>query len=69
MSYSELLVALENIIIDTVPKARNRKIDTSAPMEIAMAAKDGGEGTREEGDPRIVDWRLQATHKGVSKGK
>ena len=39
MSYSELLVALENIIIDkvaTVPTASNRKIDTSAPMEIGM---------------------------------
>ena len=37
MSYSELLVALDNIIIDkvaTVPTARHRKIDTSAPMEI-----------------------------------
>ena len=43
MSYSELLVALENIIIDkvaTVPTARNKEIDTSAPMEIGMAAKD-----------------------------
>ena len=37
MSYSELLVALENIITDKVaivPTARNRKTDTSAPMEI-----------------------------------
>ena len=37
ISYSELFVALENIIIDkaaTVPTARNRKTDTSAPMEI-----------------------------------
>ena len=43
MSYSELLIALENIIIDkvaTVPTARNRKTDTSAPMEIEMAAKE-----------------------------
>ena len=45
MSYSELLVALENIIIDkvaTVPTARNKKIDTSAPMNIGMAAKEDG---------------------------
>ena len=46
MSYSELLTLLENIIIDrvaTVPTARNRKTDTSAPMEIGMAAKEDGE--------------------------
>ena len=37
MSHSELLVALENIIIDkvaSVPTARNKKIDTSFPMDI-----------------------------------
>ena len=41
MSYSEFIVALENIIVDkvaTVPTARTRKHDTSAPMEIGMAA-------------------------------
>ena len=50
MSCSELLVALENIIIDkvaTVPTARPRKIDTSAPMEVAMAAQGDGESARE----------------------
>ena len=42
MSYSELLVAPKNIIIDNVaafPTARNRKVDTSAPMDIG----NGGE--------------------------
>ena len=37
MSNRELFVALENIIVDkvvTVPTARNKKHDTSAPMEI-----------------------------------
>ena len=46
MSYCELLVALVNIIIDkvaTVPTATNRNFDTSAPMEIGMAAKDDSE--------------------------
>ena len=46
-SYSELLLAQLNIIIDKVervPTARNRKIDTSAPMEIGMAATDDGTG-------------------------
>ena len=40
MSHSELLVALESIFIDqvaSVPTARNRKIDTSAPMDVGMA--------------------------------
>ena len=49
MSYSELPVALENIIIDkvaTVPTPINRKIDTSAPLEIGIAAKDGGKCER-----------------------
>ena len=72
MSYNELLVALENIIIDkvaTVPTARNKEIDTSAPMEIGMAAKDDGESVREEGDQRIVDPALQAVWKGTGKGK
>ena len=34
--YDELLIAKENIIdkVATVPTARSRKIDTSAPMEI-----------------------------------
>ena len=71
MSYSELLVALENIIIDkvaTVPTARNKKVDASAPMEIGMAAKDDGESAREEGYQRIVDLALQAVCKGTGKG-
>ena len=72
MSCSELLVALENIIIDkvaTVPAARNRKMDKSAPREIGVAAKDDGESVREKGDQRIVDLALQAVYKGTSKGK
>ena len=42
MSCREVLVALENIIIDkvsTVPTARNRKIGTSAPMEMEWRRK------------------------------
>ena len=68
MSYDEVLVALENIIIDkvdTVPTARNRKVDTSAPIDIGMSAKDDGEHLREEGDNRIVDLALQAVYKGT----
>ena len=54
MSCSDLLVALENIVIGEVATAltsRIRKIDTSAPMEIGMAAKgDGAHLREEEGD-------------------
>ena len=72
MLYSEILVALENIIIHkvaTVPTARNRNIDKSAPVEIGMTAKDDGEHLREEGDQRIVDLALQAGNTGKGKGK
>ena len=61
MSYSELIVALEKIIIDKVamvPTARGRKHDTSAPMEIGMAAKEDGENASQEGDQRIIDLAL-----------
>ena len=72
MSYSELFVALENNIIDTVatvPTVVGRRADTSAPVEIAMAAKDDRESAREEEDRRIVDFALQAVYKGTGKGK
>ena len=71
VSYSELPTALENIIdkVATVPTARHRKIDTSAPMEIGMAAKDDGESAREQGDQKIVSLALQAVYKGTGKGK
>ena len=63
MSYSELLVALENIIIDkvvSVPTARNRTLDTTAPMKIGVAAKDDGDNEREKKEgQRIVDLALQ----------
>ena len=64
MSYSELIIALEKIIVDkvsTVSKTKSRRNDTSAPMEIGMAAK--------KGDQRIMDLALQAVYKGTDKGK
>ena len=72
MSYSELNIALENIIVDkvvTVPTARNKKHDTSAPMEIGMAAKEDGKNASQEGDQRIMDLAQQAVYKGIGKGK
>ena len=72
MSYSELIVALENIIVDkvaTVPTARSRKHDTSAPMKIGVAAKEDGENASQEGDQRIINLALQAVYKGTDKGK
>ena len=62
LSYDELLIAWENTIIDkvaTVPTARNRKIDTGAPMGMGMAAKDDGDNLT-EGDQRIMYLALQA---------
>ena len=72
MSYDELIIALENIIIDnvsTVPTTRSRKHDTSVPMEIGMATKEDGENASQEGDQRIRDLALQAVYKGTGKGK
>ena len=71
MSYDEFLIALANIIIDTVataPTARNKKIDTNAMMEIGMAAKADGEILREEEDQRIVDLSLHAVYRGTGRG-
>ena len=65
MSYSEIIIALENIIVDkvsTIPSSKSRKNDTSAPMEIGMAAKEDGESVSQEGDQ-------QAVYKGTGKGK
>ena len=72
MSYSELLIAVENIIVDkdvTVPTARNKKVDTSGPMEIGLAAKGDDESAREEGDQIVVNLALQAVYTGSGKGK
>ena len=46
MSYSEIIITLENILVDkvsTIPSSRSRRNDTGAPMEIGIAAKEGGE--------------------------
>ena len=52
MPYEESLIALENIITDKVtthPAPKVKKIGTSLPMEIGMAAGGNGEETFEEG--------------------
>ena len=72
MSYSELIVALENIIFDKVamvPTAKGKRHDTSAPMEIGMVTKEDSENASQEGDQRIMDLALQAVSKGAGKGK
>ena len=46
MSYSEVVIAPENTIVDkvsTVPSSKSRRNDSSAPMEIGMEAKEDGE--------------------------
>ena len=72
LSCSELIVALENIIIDKVamvPTAKGKKHDTSAPMAIGTATKEDSENASQEGDQRIIDFALQAVYKGARKGK
>ena len=72
MSYSEIIIALENIIVDkvsTVPSSKSRRNDTSAPVEIGMAAKEAGESVSQEEDQTIMDLVLQAVYKGTGKGK
>ena len=72
LSCSELIVALENIIIDKVamvPTAKGKKHDTSAPMAIGTATKEDSENASQEGDQRIIDLVLQAVYKGAGKGK
>ena len=66
MSYSELIVALENIIdkVAMVPIAKSKRHDTSAQMEIGMATKEDSEKASQEGDQRII-----AVYKGAGKGK
>ena len=68
LSYEELIIAIENIIVDKVTTitSRQRKNDTSAPMEIGMAAKDDSDGSREDGTEK-GSWNAG---KGMSfKGK
>ena len=72
MPYDELIIALENIIIDkvsTVPTARNRKHDTSAPMEIEWQRKkmERIQAKKETSE----SWTLlcRAVYKGTGKGK
>ena len=46
MSCSEIIIALENIIVvkvSTIPSSKSRRNDTSAPMEIGMAEKEDGQ--------------------------
>ena len=72
VSYSEIIIALENTIVDkvsAVPSSKSRRNDTSAPMEIGMAPKEDGESVSQEGDQRIIDLELQAVYKGTGKGK
>ena len=55
-------------MVSTVPTNRQKKVETSAPMEIGMAAKDDSEGSTEEGHQRIMGLALQAVHAGTGKG-
>ena len=72
MSYSEIIIALKNTIVDKVsaiPSRKSRRNDTSTPMQIGIAAKEDGESGSQEGDQRIIDLALQAVYKGTGKRK
>ena len=63
----ESFIAVENIIVDkmsSVPSSKNRRNDTSAPMEIGMAAKEDGERVS-QGDQRITDLALQVWQRRI----
>ena len=52
LPHEKLLIALANIIVDkvtTLSASKVKKIDTSAPMEIGMAAGTDGDEALEEG--------------------
>ena len=68
MPCEELLVALENIIIDKVTThsvSKVNKIDTSAPLEIGMAAGTDGEEALEEGYGKTSALAVQGVYKGT----
>ena len=72
LPYEELLIALKNIILDkaTTHSAHNvKKIDTSAPMEIGVAAGTDGEETFEEGYGETSELAVPAVSKAtLAKG-
>ena len=72
MSYSELLVALENIIIDkvaTVPTAQNRKVTQALQSRLELNRVKMVKVRAKRENQRIVDLALQAVYKGTGKGE
>ena len=68
LPYEELLTALKNISIDKVTTHAApavKKIDTSAPMDIGMAAGTDGEETFEEGYGKASELAVQAVSEGT----
>ena len=70
LPFEEMLIALENNIIDkvtTLSASKVKKIDTSAPMEIGMAASTDGEEAFEEGHGKTSDLAQEKGGKGDTK--
>ena len=68
LPHEELLIALENVVIDKVTRhsaSKVKKTDTSAPMDIGMAAGTDGEEAFEELCGKISDLAVQAVYKGA----
>ena len=71
LKYEDVGVASENIMDDnvsTVPTSRQKKADTSVPMEIGIAAKDDSEGSNNEGDQQVIDIAQPVVYKGPGNG-
>ena len=69
--YQDVGVASENIMDDkvsTVPTSRQKKVDTSVPMEIGIVAKDDSDDSKNDGDQQIIDIALPAVYKGLGNG-
>ena len=67
LPHTELLIALENFIkvkVTTHSASKVKKIDTSAPMEIGMAAGTDGEEAFEEGHGKATELAVQASVQG-----
>ena len=66
--FRELLIELENIIIDKVTThsiSKVKKIDTSAPMQIGLAARTDGEEAFKKGYGKTFELAVQAVYQGT----
>ena len=73
MPYGKIIIALKNIIVDkasTVQSSKSRRNDTSAPMDIGMAAKEDCKNVSQNRRPE-ESWisRCKLSTREPAKGK